>query len=188
MSCSPDCLAFMEKCYAEEAEKTQVDYKALYEAQLEENEKLKEGTLLKFQEVEIEDLKEENKKLKDFSNWENHPALKHKVVLDDDYYLAHLHEGELIEPEDYKELEKENQTFLKTTLKVLYEDLDCALRSGDLSHLYSNLRYERLNADIIEDLTKFFKYYAEKLQDCETYWFELKELKEKIESEEEDDK
>ena len=94
------------------------DYKALYEAQLEENEKLKEGTLLKFQEVEIEDLKEENKKLKDFSNWENHPALKHKVVLDDDYYLAHLHEGELIEPEDYKELQEE--------LKKLREITCCA--------------------------------------------------------------
>lgn len=51
---------------------------------------------------EVGKLREENKKLKDFTNWENHPALKHKVVLDDDFYLQHLHEGELIDPDDLK--------------------------------------------------------------------------------------
>jgi len=38
-------------------------------------------------EKQVVELKEENQKLKDFTNWENHPALRHKVVLDDDYYL-----------------------------------------------------------------------------------------------------
>ncbi len=38
-------------------------------------------------EKQVAELKEENQKLKDFTNWENHPALRHKVVLDDDYYL-----------------------------------------------------------------------------------------------------
>tara|TARA_R110000824_G_scaffold4358_1_gene21092 strand:+ start:151 stop:591 length:441 start_codon:yes stop_codon:yes gene_type:complete len=51
-------------------------------------------------------LKEENEKLKDFTNWENHPALKHKVVLDDDYYLEHLSDGELIHPDEIKKLLK----------------------------------------------------------------------------------
>ena len=64
-------------------------------------------------------LKEENEKLKDFSNWENHPALKHKVVLDDDFYLQHLHEGELIDPDDYKELKEE-----VNTLKIQQEQLE----------------------------------------------------------------
>ena len=58
---------------------------------------------------QLENIKKEVKELKDFSNWENHPALKHKVVLDDDFYLQHLHEGELIDPDDYKKLEKENK-------------------------------------------------------------------------------
>ena len=67
------------------------DYKALYEKQLEENKALSA----------------ENEQLKDFTNWENHPALKHKVVLDDDYYLEHLGEdGELIHPETVEELEQ----------------------------------------------------------------------------------
>ena len=53
---------------------------------------------------DFRDLKEENEKLKDFTNWENHPALKHKVVLDDDYYLEHLSDGELIHPDEIKKL------------------------------------------------------------------------------------
>ena len=82
MSCSPDCLDFMEKCYAEEAEKTQVDYKALYEAQLEENKKLKfenenleaEGNLAnewveKLTLVE-KDLKKEVEELTEYKNGE----------------------------------------------------------------------------------------------------------------------
>ena len=93
--------------------------------------------------------------------------------------VATLIQKNLTQLEEIEELEKENQTFLKTTLKVLYEDLDCDLTSGDLSHLYNNLRYETFNSNITEDLTKFFKYYAGKLQDCETYWFELKDLKER---------
>ena len=99
----------------------------LYEVILEENKKLKEENeklkaensylenwnIDKLNEnyVPLEDyekLKEENEKLKDFTNWENHPALKHKVVLDDDYYLGYLNvDGELIDPADVAELEEE---------------------------------------------------------------------------------
>tara|TARA_R110000796_G_scaffold243405_3_gene365939 strand:+ start:2768 stop:3484 length:717 start_codon:yes stop_codon:yes gene_type:complete len=55
-------------------------------------------------EEEADKLYDENEKLKDFTNWENHPALKHKVVLDDDYYLEHLSDGELIHPDEIKKL------------------------------------------------------------------------------------
>jgi predicted translin family RNA/ssDNA-binding protein len=46
---------------------------------------------------EIEKLKKEIKELKDFKNWENHPALKYKVVIDADYYIAHTNGKELEE-------------------------------------------------------------------------------------------
>jgi len=55
-------------------------------------------------------LEAEVEELKDFSNWENHPALKHKVVLDDDYYTAHLDEySELIPPAERDQLKEENK-------------------------------------------------------------------------------
>ena len=47
---------------------------------------LVQWTASKF-EKQVVELKEENQKLKDFTHWENHPALRNKVVLDDDYYL-----------------------------------------------------------------------------------------------------
>lgn len=66
----------------------------------------KEGEAWVFQDT-YDELEEENKKLKDFTNWENHPALKHKVVLDDDHYLQHLNEeGELIHPDEVNELKE----------------------------------------------------------------------------------
>ena len=50
---------------------------------------------------------EKIKKLEDFTNWENHPALKHKVVLDEDWYQQHLdEEGQLIDPEQLKKLQE----------------------------------------------------------------------------------
>jgi predicted nucleic acid-binding Zn-ribbon protein len=73
-------------------------------------------------------IKENNKlgkeieKLKDFSNWENHPALKHKVVMDDDFYLEHLVDGELIEPEEFTSLKEENEE-LKEENEELKEEL-----------------------------------------------------------------
>ena len=66
-------------------------------------------------------LKEENEELKDFSNWENHPALKHKVVLDDDFYLKHLYENELIDPDDYTKLKEENDLLQR----FIAGNLDC---------------------------------------------------------------
>ena len=56
-----------------------------------------------------ETLEAEVEKLKDFSNWENHPALKHKVVLDDEYYLEHLEDGELIDTDTFRLLKDENE-------------------------------------------------------------------------------
>ena len=50
---------------------------------------------------------EEIEKLKDFTNWENHPSLNNKVVLDDDFYMEHLVDGELIHPEELEELKEE---------------------------------------------------------------------------------
>jgi hypothetical protein len=70
--------------------------------------KLLVGDRVKDQEKTIKKLEEEIKELKDFSNWENHPALKHKVVLDDDYYLEHEQDGDLIDPDDFKKLQEEN--------------------------------------------------------------------------------
>ena len=103
-----------------------IDYKALYEAKCVEIETLKEENLKnekywdKFYEVEwnacqkneelkekVEELKAENEKLKDFTNWENHPSLNNKVVLDDDFYMEHLVDGELIHPEELEELKEE---------------------------------------------------------------------------------
>ena len=70
---------------------------------------------------ETEKLHKENEKLKDFSNWENHPALKHKVVLDDDFYLKHLYENELIDPDDYTKLKEENDLLQR----FIAGNLDC---------------------------------------------------------------
>jgi len=75
--------------------------KQMYESFMAERSKV--STL----QEEIKELSAENEQLKDFTNWENHPALKHKVVLDDDYYLEHLGEdGELIHPEELEDMEK----------------------------------------------------------------------------------
>jgi DNA repair exonuclease SbcCD ATPase subunit len=62
----------------------------------------------------------EIEKLKDFTNWENHPALKYKVVLDEDYWLAHSDMGELIDPDDYNKLKEEIEE-LKYQIKELKE-------------------------------------------------------------------
>lgn len=92
-----------------------MDYKALYEQTLKENEDLYEelegkevlAKAYKEHKIEIMKLQEENKELKDFDNWENHPALKHKVVLDDVWYQEHLRQGELIDPDEFEELKKD---------------------------------------------------------------------------------
>jgi hypothetical protein len=53
-------------------------------------------------------LESEVEELKDFSNWENHPALKHKVVLDEDFYNSHLNEcNELISADQRDDLIEE---------------------------------------------------------------------------------
>ena len=95
----------------------------------------------KVQELHLEQeankiLEEENKKLKDFSNWENHPALKHKVVLDDDYYLEHLEDGELIDPETFSLLKEENKKLkeeneqLKQTAHTNFHQFDSLMEEN----------------------------------------------------------
>jgi len=88
---------------------------------MEENKKLKEELqeekdgrehdVQQFQSVleEKGQLEAEVEELKDFTHWENHPALKHKVVLDDDYYLEHVEDGELIDPETFSLLKDEKE-------------------------------------------------------------------------------
>lgn len=57
---------------------------------------------LKLSEDKVCELTHENKELSDFDNWENHPALKHKVVLDEDFYQQHTDDdGELIDPDEH---------------------------------------------------------------------------------------
>jgi len=72
----------------------------------------------------VEKMKKDEESLKDFTNWENHPALKHKVVLDDDYYLGHVEDGELIDPESFSLLKDE-----KEHLDSLVDDLKKELES-----------------------------------------------------------
>ena len=73
---------------------------------------------------EHKELKEENKKLKDFTNWENHPALKHKVVIDDDWYLQHLNEeGQPIDADEVRNL-KEKLEKLRAFIEGLREAIE----------------------------------------------------------------
>jgi regulator of replication initiation timing len=102
----------------------------------------------------IRKLEEENKKLKDFVNWENHPALKDKVVLDDDFYLEHLVDGELIEPEEFTSLLEENKKLKEENKKLKCED------------------------DKLEDTLASLNFYTEQ---CAELKEEHKDLKEKLE-------
>ena len=54
---------------------------------------------------QVEELTEQVEELKDFTHWENHPALKHKVVLDSDFYMEHLNDDdELIDPDEHNDI------------------------------------------------------------------------------------
>jgi cell division protein FtsB len=74
--------------------------------------------------MDVEVLVDELEELKDFSNWENHPALKHKVVLDDDFYLSHLYEDELIDPDDYKKLKEDLEKALDEGQDIVIDKLE----------------------------------------------------------------
>ena len=60
--------------------------------------------------------------LRDVLAWENHPALRHKVVLDDDFYLQHLYEGELVDPDEFGSVVEENKK-LKNDLRLCADGL-----------------------------------------------------------------
>ena len=114
----------------------------LHDAVVEENKELKEEmeriqekldemyefsyfTKLKKAEVEIKKLKEENEKLKNFDNWENHPALRHKAVLDDDFYLELRKENEEWKEamEEYVEEEEANPDGLRGYLESKTDEI-----------------------------------------------------------------
>tara|TARA_R110001606_G_scaffold72146_1_gene166155 strand:+ start:105 stop:830 length:726 start_codon:yes stop_codon:yes gene_type:complete len=51
---------------------------------------------------QVEDLSKVVEEQRKFDNWENHPALKHKVVLDEDFYLQHTDDsGYLLKHDDW---------------------------------------------------------------------------------------
>ena len=137
-------IAHSEGCWGDLSEKIIGERDAMRWTEVEEYvTKLKEEieevkSCLEYDEEEAEIVsKDYLKKLKDFTQWENHPALRHKVVLDDDWYLQHLNEdSELIHPEKIKELEKEND-YLKTTIHTTdnywsSKNLDLALEIKNL--------------------------------------------------------
>ena len=69
------------------------------------------------------DLFIENEKLKDFTNWENHPALKDKVVLNQDGYLETCADNgrrRIQQQEKYKALKEENEK-LKADNEKLFQ-------------------------------------------------------------------
>tara|TARA_R100001594_G_scaffold46864_1_gene79877 strand:+ start:92 stop:544 length:453 start_codon:yes stop_codon:yes gene_type:complete len=103
-------------------------------------------------------MEKENEELKDFSNWENHPALKHKVVLDDDFYLSHLYENELIDPDDYTKLKEENEKLKKEFIKAEGGRLDVMDENRVLQKFIAgNYDYEpQVKALISRDWTKEF--------------------------------
>ena len=100
-------------------------------------------------EEEKEKLEEENKKLKDFTNWENHPALKHKVVLDDDFYLEHLVDGELIKPEEFTSLKEENKDLKEKLERVTKVRDDFADTCASL-----NIALEIVGQEVQQDILK----------------------------------
>ena len=116
-----------------------------------------------FQQDKNKELREEIEKLKDFTNWENHPALKHKVVLDDDYYLEHLNEHhELIDPYQVSELESEVGE-LKEEIEKLKEK-----NSDMLSFIGGNFDYE----DKVKEQIKEF-YTEEFIKSNEEQWSQV---------------
>jgi len=92
--------------------------------ELQEEKDGREHDVQQFQSVleEKGQLEAEVEELKDFTHWENHPALKHKVVLDDDYYLEHVEGGPDIET--FSLLQEENKK-LKTQMDALRKQTCC---------------------------------------------------------------
>jgi len=126
-----------------------------------------------------ENFEEEIKKLKDFTNWENHPALKHKVVVDEDWYLQHLNEeGQLIHPDEVNELKEEVEE-LKEKITCLesdsynevsqaeYDDMKEDLES-QIQELKSELDYDPEESEIVS------KNFIKKLEE------QIKNLKEQL--------
>jgi len=132
-------------------------------------------------------LKEEVEELKDFTHWENHPALKHKVVLDDDYYLEHVEDGELIDPETFSLLKEEIK---KLKLERQRDTIDEARSARDkalsqvkelktevsdiLKFIAGDFTYEEAVKDVIKrDYTKeFIDNNEERWEEVGIEWFE----------------
>jgi hypothetical protein len=110
-----------------------------------------------------ETLEAEVEKLKDFSNWENHPALKHKVVLDDEYYLEHLEDGELIDTDTFRLLKDENEHLDSVVDEYREENKKLKEEIGDLRYRETcrkseikeeNKQLKEKNAELISEKLK----------------------------------
>ena len=102
----------------EENNNLKVEGSIALEIRTEENECNKKN-MFRFMDENTK-LKEENKKLND-DDWviDNHKALKYKCVLDEDYYLDHLDDqGELIDPDEFNDLQEENKKLVKKSLNM----------------------------------------------------------------------
>mgnify|MGYP003674691721 FL=1 len=106
--------------------------------------------------VENEEFREEidghagwKAELEDFTHWENHPALRHKVVLDADYYQQYLKDGDLIHPDEIEELTEEIEE-LKWAVEVGYESLfKFIIGSGSMSDVEEIVR-EKMSEEFID--------------------------------------
>jgi prefoldin subunit 5 len=122
----------------------------------------------------IKKLEEENEKLKDFTHWENHPALKHKVVLDDDYYLEHVEDGELIDPETFSLL-KDEKEHLDSLVDELHNDINKLKTQMDALRKQTCCADGEKLEDRIGEIIHIKKNY---LENVERLMKEKKELKE----------
>jgi hypothetical protein len=130
--------------------------------------------------MEFDELQEKNEQFND-NCWviDHHPALKHKVVIDDDHWLEHLGEdGDLVDPEEFKklkeefeELQEEYDEYMSTSI---HEDDDDAKDYEDLSS-YVKLKQEYRD---LEDLKKEeYQDLQRQIQDHRTKWLKLQEEK-----------
>jgi len=91
------CLALSrEQELKDELHQKGIDEQTAIEECEEAEEKVEELT------EQVEDLSKVVEEQRKFDNWENHPALKHKVVLAEDFYQQHTNDdGELIDPDEH---------------------------------------------------------------------------------------
>jgi len=160
-----DKLLTMAKTFGQELSSADKELKQVKEELKELQDLLnkhKEGTLLKFQEVEIEDLKEENEKLKK----ENEKLKEENKELKKEYYTEY--NGETYEPWELKEenekLKKENERWEADDINLtkiisMINALDEDFSVNGVDDIYECVkelkeRVEELEEHIRSELTK----------------------------------